>query len=94
MKNGTNIEYFTEARRPANLHFDRRFVANEGAAFSPGEQERPRRYIYILLLPFAANSVPMTFRLKKDGRQFVVVASGGNPLGDMGDALIAYALPE
>jgi quinoprotein glucose dehydrogenase len=45
-------------------------------------------------MPFAGNSVPMTFRLEKDGRQFVVIASGGNPLGDMGDALIAYALPE
>ncbi|MCP4908908.1 MAG: pyrroloquinoline quinone-dependent dehydrogenase [bacterium] len=45
-------------------------------------------------MPFAGNSVPMTFRLRKDGRQFVVIGAGGNPLGDMGDALIAYALPE
>jgi quinoprotein glucose dehydrogenase len=36
----------------------------------------------------------MTYRLRKDGRQFVVIAAGGNPIGDMGDALIAYALPE
>ncbi|MCA9501997.1 MAG: pyrroloquinoline quinone-dependent dehydrogenase [Spirochaetaceae bacterium] len=45
-------------------------------------------------LPFMANSVPMTYRLSKGGRQFVVVASGGNPISDMGDALVAYALPD
>jgi quinoprotein glucose dehydrogenase len=45
-------------------------------------------------MPFAGNSVPMTYRTRKDGKQFVVIASGGNPLGDMGDAVIAYALPD
>lgn len=45
-------------------------------------------------LPFAGHAVPMTYRLRKDGRQFVVIAAGGNPIGDMGDALVAYALPE
>ena len=45
-------------------------------------------------LPFAGHAVPMTYRLERDGRQFVVMAAGGNPLGDMGDALIAFALPE
>ena len=45
-------------------------------------------------MPYAGLSVPMTYRLRKDGRQFVVIAAGGNPIGEMGDALIAYALPE
>ena len=45
-------------------------------------------------LPFAGVAVPMTYRTRKDGRQFVVIAAGGNPVTDMGDALIAYALPE
>ena len=44
-------------------------------------------------IPANANSVPMTYRLREDSRQFVVVAAGGNPLGGMGDSLIAYALP-
>ena len=44
-------------------------------------------------IPANANSVPMTYRLREDSRQFVVVAAGGNPLGGMGDYLIAYALP-
>lgn len=50
--------------------------------------------LYEHRMPFAGNSVPATYRLRKDGRQFVVIAAGGNPLGDMGDALVAYALPE
>ena len=45
-------------------------------------------------VPHQITSVPMTFRLRKEGRQFVVAAAGGNPLLDMGDALIAWALPE
>lgn len=45
-------------------------------------------------LPFAGNAVPMTYRLSKDGRQFVVIAAGANPISEMGDALVAYALPE
>ena len=36
----------------------------------------------------------MTYRLRKTGRQYVVIAAGGNPLSEMGDVLVAYALPE
>ena len=43
-------------------------------------------------LPYAANSVPMTYR-PEGGRQFVVVAAGGNPLGDMGSAMVAFSIP-
>jgi quinoprotein glucose dehydrogenase len=47
-------------------------------------------------LPTAANAVPMTYQLRPDGRQFVVVAAGGHWSGGSppGDYLIAYALPE
>jgi quinoprotein glucose dehydrogenase len=45
-------------------------------------------------LPFTANATPMTYRLRKDGRQFVVVASGGHGWSEPGDALLAFALPE
>lgn len=44
-------------------------------------------------LPFVAASVPLTYRLRSSSKQYVVVAAGGNPLVDMGDALVAYALP-
>ena len=43
-------------------------------------------------MPAAGVAVPMSYRTDKDAKQFVVMASGGNPLGDMSDALIAYTL--
>ncbi|MCP5069543.1 MAG: pyrroloquinoline quinone-dependent dehydrogenase [bacterium] len=47
-------------------------------------------------LPTSANSIPMTYQVRPDGRQYVVVAAGGhwgspNPPGDH---LMAFALPE
>jgi quinoprotein glucose dehydrogenase len=46
-------------------------------------------------LPSSAQATPMTYRLREDGRQFVVVAAGGHGLipTTPGDALVAYALP-
>ena len=46
-------------------------------------------------LPTTANSIPMTYRLEDDGRQFVVVAAGGHFAGfsPAGDHLMAFALP-
>jgi quinoprotein glucose dehydrogenase len=44
--------------------------------------------------PFSANAVPMSYRLRPDARQFVVIAVGGNPITIIGDALVAYALPD
>jgi quinoprotein glucose dehydrogenase len=49
-------------------------------------------------LPTSANSVPMTYRLGENGRQFVVVAAGGHfaltGMEPPGDYLMAFALPE
>jgi quinoprotein glucose dehydrogenase len=46
-------------------------------------------------LPTAANSVPMTYQVRPDGRQYVVVAAGGHWSGinPPGDHLLAFALP-
>jgi quinoprotein glucose dehydrogenase len=47
-------------------------------------------------LPTAGNATPMTYRLREDGRQYVVIAAGGHGLFGTrpGDALLAFALPE
>ncbi|HZF15846.1 MAG TPA: pyrroloquinoline quinone-dependent dehydrogenase [Steroidobacteraceae bacterium] len=49
-------------------------------------------------LPTSANSVPMSYRLGANGRQFVVVAAGGHfafsGIVPAGDYLMAFALPE
>jgi quinoprotein glucose dehydrogenase len=45
-------------------------------------------------LPYAGNATPMSYRSKKDGRQYIVIAAGGHgPLGtEPGDVLMAFAL--
>jgi quinoprotein glucose dehydrogenase len=46
-------------------------------------------------LPAGGQATPMTYRLRADGRQFVVIAAGGHgSLGvPLGDSLVAFALP-
>ena len=36
----------------------------------------------------------MSYRLRKDAKQYLVIAAGGNPLTGSGDALLAYALAD
>lgn len=52
--------------------------------------------LWSTLLPTSGHATPMTYRVRPEGRQFVVIAAGGHfPLGSPpDDALIAYALPE
>ena len=47
-------------------------------------------------LPAGGQATPITYRLEKDGKQFVVIAAGGHAsMGTkMGDALMAFALPD
>jgi quinoprotein glucose dehydrogenase len=46
-------------------------------------------------LPTSAHATPMTYRVRPDGQQFVVVAVGGHMLlgTEASDLLVAYALP-
>jgi quinoprotein glucose dehydrogenase len=47
-------------------------------------------------LPAGGNATPMTYRLRADGKQYLVIAAGGHPKISeerMGDALVAFALP-
>ena len=47
-------------------------------------------------LPAGAQATPMTYRLREDGRQYVVIAAGGHRYlrSKLGDYLIAFALPD
>jgi quinoprotein glucose dehydrogenase len=47
-------------------------------------------------LPTGAHATPMTYRLKPNGRQYVVIAAGGHGIlqTPSSDALMAFALPE
>ncbi|MDH3686433.1 MAG: pyrroloquinoline quinone-dependent dehydrogenase [Myxococcales bacterium] len=46
-------------------------------------------------LPTGGHATPMTYRLRPEGQQFVVIAAGGHALlgTPPGDALVAFALP-
>ncbi len=46
-------------------------------------------------LPAGGQAMPMTYRLRGDGKQFIVIAAGGHgKLGTkLGDSLVAFALP-
>ncbi|GAB3270701.1 pyrroloquinoline quinone-dependent dehydrogenase [Parahaliea aestuarii] len=50
-------------------------------------------------LPYSGHAMPMTYRLRPDSKQFVVIAAGGKGLFEMmgsktGDALVAFSLPD
>ena len=44
-------------------------------------------------LPYTANATPITYRLREQSKQLVVIASGGHGWSEPGDALIAFSLP-
>lgn len=52
------------------------------------------RELWRARLPYTANATPATYRLRRDGRQFVVVAAGGHGWSEPGDTLVAFALAE
>ncbi len=51
------------------------------------------REIWTQRLPYTANATPIAYRLRPDGKEFVVVAAGGHGWSQPGDALMAFALP-
>jgi quinoprotein glucose dehydrogenase len=53
---------------------------------------RTGRALWHGALPAGARATPMTY-LGADGRQYVVIAAGGNDVWGPGDALVAFALP-
>jgi quinoprotein glucose dehydrogenase len=58
-------------------------------AFDTGTGEE----LWRVRIPFTGNSKPMTYRVRPDGRQLVVLAAGGHGWSEPGDAVIAWALP-
>ena len=60
--------------------------------FRAFEAEKGRE-VWRYRTPYTANATPMTYRLRKNGKQFVVIAAGGHGWSEPGDALLAFALP-
>ena len=79
-------------------------TTRSGLIFIAATQERALRafdlnsgkLVWRVSLPAGGHATPMTYISKKSGRQFVVIAAGGNaPLSSgAGDYVMAYALPK
>jgi glucose dehydrogenase len=79
-------------------------VTRSGLFFIGATQERriramsieTGRELWSAPLPAGAHATPMTYRSNRNGRQFVVIASGGGPLmaSGLSDTITAFALPD
>ncbi len=79
-------------------------TTKSGLTFIAATQERALRafdvntgkLVWRVPLPVGGHATPMSYISKKSGRQFIVIAAGGNaPLSSgIGDYVMAYALPK
>jgi quinoprotein glucose dehydrogenase len=69
------------------------FIGATTDKFLRGFDAKTGEEIWSTRLPYTANATPLSYRLRADGRQFVVVAAGGHGWSEPGDAVMAYALP-
>jgi quinoprotein glucose dehydrogenase len=69
------------------------FIAATTDKFFRAFDARTGEEVWSHRIPFTGNSTPMTYRLREDGRQYVVLAAGGHGWSEPGDALMAFALP-
>jgi len=70
------------------------FIGATTDQFVRGFDAQSGEEIWSARLPYTANATPVTYRLRRDGRQFLVVAAGGHGWSEPGDTLVAFALPE
>jgi quinoprotein glucose dehydrogenase len=72
------------------------FIAATTDDFLRAFDTRSGRELWKGRLPAGGQATPMTYRLKNNGRQFVVIAAGGHSILQTtpGDALVAFALPD
>ncbi len=69
------------------------FIGATTDKFLRGFDARTGEEIWTERLPYTANATPISYRLRPDGKQFVVVAAGGHGWSEPGDAVLAYSLP-
>jgi quinoprotein glucose dehydrogenase len=70
------------------------FIAATTDKFLRGFDAETGEEIWKKRLPYTGNSTPMTYRLRKNSKQYVVLAAGGHGWSEPGDALMAFALPD
>jgi quinoprotein glucose dehydrogenase len=70
------------------------FVAATTDKFLRGYEAASGELVWKQRLPYTASANPLTYRLRPDGRQYLVIAAGGHGWSQPGDALVAFALAE
>jgi quinoprotein glucose dehydrogenase len=72
------------------------FIAGTFDSFLRAFDVKTGKELWKAQLPARGHATPMTYRLGKNGKQYVVIAAGGHPKiteESLGDALVAFTLP-
>ena len=72
------------------------FIAGTTDSYIRGFDIETGKELWKAQLPASANAMPMTYRLGRNGKQYLVVAAGGHPKiteEKLSDALVAFTLP-
>ena len=72
------------------------FIAGTTDSFIRGFDIETGKELWKAQLPAGANATPMTYQVRSNGKQYLVVAAGGHPKiteEKLGDALVAFTLP-
>jgi len=72
------------------------FIAGTTDSYIRGFDVETGKELWKAQLPASANATPMTYRLRSNGKQYLVIAAGGHPKiteEKLSDALVAFALP-
>lgn len=70
------------------------FIGATSDGYFRAFDSRSGELLWRTVLPYTGNSTPLSYRARKNGRQFVVIAAGGHGWSAPGDAIVAFALPE
>lgn len=72
------------------------FIGATSDEYIRGYDIKSGEVVWRARLPAGGQSTPMTYRLTKNGRQYVVIAAGGHKFmgTGLGDSLVAFALPD
>jgi quinoprotein glucose dehydrogenase len=72
------------------------FIAGTADSYIRGFDVETGKELWKAQLPAGANATPMTYQLRSNGKQYLVIAAGGHPKiteEKLGDALVAFTLP-
>ena len=69
------------------------FIGATTDQFIRGFDSRSGEELWKHRLPYTANATPITYRLGRESKQYLVVPAGGHGWSAPGDAVIAFTLP-